>query len=160
MGMSGLSIVVVASLGLAGPSSDGAVEADASAVRAEALRFVVVYLTGVKSRPWPPDPHQPVCLGQGKGTRAFTSIADPAPEVLDALPQTGRALVAWSSCPVVTGRVVVGDLKWRGADRADVTVADGTETDLSRGFDLSVVRTRDGWRVDETAFTMWAVVAD
>jgi hypothetical protein len=155
-----LFTIVASVLGASALSAASAVEADADAVRAEALRFVVAYLTGVKSRPWPPDPHQPVCIGQGKGTNAFTSIADPAPEVLDALPQTGRALVAWSSCPVETGRVVVGDVRWRGADRADVAVAHGTETDLSRGFDLSVVRTPEGWRTDEKAFTMWSVDAD
>jgi hypothetical protein len=139
----------------------GAAEEDTDRVRASAVRFTIEWRGKVEQPPWPPDPKLPICIGQAKGSKVgLREIRDPARIVLESRPRHPIAIVAWSKCPGTGGRLVVGDVRWTDADRAETSVAWGAVDDLSRGLDLELERTADGWAVVGDFPGLWAVDAN
>jgi hypothetical protein len=154
-----LATVVASLLGASALSAASAVEADADAVRTEAFRFAIAWRTDMKLGSWLFAPTS-ICLGQGTGREhSLRDLHDPAPAVLDALPQSDLTLAPWSRCPTPSTWILIGDMRWMDPDRADVTVAFESECELSYGLTLELFRAPEGWRLDEdfARLSIWGV---
>ncbi len=155
------AFLALTAIGLPRALIGGAAEEDADRVRASAVRFAIEWRAKLEPPPWPPDPKLPICIGQAKGWKAtLRETRDPARTVLESRPKHPIAIVAWSQCPGTGGRLVVGDVRWTDADRAETVVAWGAVDDLSRGLDLQLERTVDGWEVVGDFPGLWVVDAN